>query len=79
MQIEPILQEIEDAGLKVLNLFQIEDGIWQANLYDNEKAWTFGRGESPSVALSIALENTRTTKGINLTSEAVDALFDNLF
>ena len=79
MQIEPILLEIEEAGLKVCNLFQLEDGLWQANLYDSEKAWTFGRGDSPSAALSIALQNALMTEGTSLTPAVAERLLDNLF
>ncbi len=79
MQIEPVLSDIEIAGLRVCNLFQTEDGLWQANLYNGEKAWTFGRGESPSVALSIALQNARSTEGTSLTPAVVETLLDNLF
>ena len=79
MQIEPILSEIEDAGLRVCNLFQLEDGVWQANLYDDEQAWNFGRGNTPSEALTSALKNAQTTSGTRLTPRVTELLLDKLF
>lgn len=79
VQIEPILSEIEDAGLKVLNLFQLPNGVWQANLYDGEKAWNFGLADEPALALSLAFTYAKTTPGTTMTPKGVETLLDNLF
>ncbi len=79
MQIEPILKDIEAAGFKVLNLFQLPNGVWQANLYDGEKAWNFGLADSPALALSLALTHAQITSGTTMSPKGVETLLDNLF
>lgn len=70
MTIETKLDEIKAAKLLVHNLFQLEDNIWQANLTDGEKAWEFGRGESPEAALTAALHKAEHGTAVPLRKQS---------
>ncbi len=81
MTIESTISSIHEAGFRVLNLFELEDGLWQANVCNDEKAWEFGVGGSPEDALRVALNKTTYTrgspfiKGRTLPSNILDDLF----
>jgi len=68
--LEETLLSLEMVGLRVNNLFQLDDGTWQANVRNIEPADSgppgretdrfchhFGRGATPSAALKQALTN----------------------
>ncbi len=58
---QTIVAEINAAGLRVNNLFQIEDGRWQANLYDynNSKGYAFVVHADPVAALQECFEKVK--------------------
>lgn len=55
MTLEQLLERVSAQKLRVNNLFQLQDGTWQANLTDGEQFWDFGRGAVPGEALANAL------------------------
>lgn len=56
MTLTDLLDEIADRGWLVSNLFQLSNGSWQANLRTSTHHTEFGRGPSPELALSLAIE-----------------------
>jgi len=63
MTIESAILSIHQAGFLVLNLFELKDGTWQANVCDDEKVWEFGLADNPELALITALDNVGQTPG----------------
>lgn len=55
MSIYTLFAEIRDRGLLVNNLFQLDDGTWQANLRTLDDCTEFGLGATPDEALSACL------------------------
>jgi len=59
--IEELLEEIQNRGLFLVNLFQLSGeetlGIWQANIGDREQNWAFAKAETAADALAQALAN----------------------
>lgn len=81
MTLESTLSQIHQEGFIILNLFELGNGMWQANLYDGEKAWDFGVDHDPEVALLNALSHTKSHLGVNLIDnispeDLLDALFN---
>jgi len=79
--LESTISQIHQEGFIILNLFELGNGMWQANLYDGEKAWDFGVSHDPEVALLTALDHTKSHPGVNLISnippeDLLDALFN---
>lgn len=62
MTTDELLLSAGEVGLRVSNLFQRDDGQWQANLREvapnekNEHAHEFGLGPTPNAALTAAYE-----------------------
>jgi len=54
--LEPLLDEIHDRGYRLSNLFQLDSGLWQANLRSATHYTDFGRGHTPEAALSEAID-----------------------
>ncbi len=81
MTIESVISSIHKAGFRVLNLFELRDNTWQANVCDDEKAWAFGHGESPEDALRVALDKTSYTHGSPFIKgkTAPSTILDDLF
>ncbi len=81
MTIESAIFSIHDAGFRVLNLFELRDGTWQANVCDDEKAWEFGIADNPELALITALDNVAQTPGSPFIKgrTAPDTILDDLF
>lgn len=51
-----VLDEIAARGWLVNNLFQLDDGTWQANLRTATHTTFFACAHSPALALSLALD-----------------------
>ena len=80
MTLESTISQIHQEGLIILNLFELGNGMWQANLYDGEKAWDFGVDHNPEVALLSALSHAKSRPGVNLISNILpEDLLDTLF
>ena len=80
MSIESTITQIHKEGFIILNLFELGNGMWQANLYDGEKAWDFGVDHDPEVALLNALDHAKKRPGVNLIDKiSPDDLLDALF
>jgi len=91
MTIESAILSIHEAGFRVLNLFELRDGTWQANVYDAAKAWEFGTAGDPEGALIEALRKTVGGKNSSFIKgktapdtfikgkTAPDTILDNLF
>lgn len=81
MTIESAILSIHEAGFRVLNLFELRNGNWQANVCDGEKAWEFGVSENPEAALIYALREAKTKKGSPFIKgkTAPDTILDDLF
>lgn len=83
MTVESAIAEVREHSLLVLNLFQLKTGQWQANLWDGEKSWDFGRGGSMEDAIRAALRNALSTDGgelykpeaVKVSNEMLDDLF----
>lgn len=83
MTVESALAEVKENSLLLFNLFQLKTGQWQANLWDGEKSWNFGRGESMEDAIRAALRNALSADGeevykpeaIKASNEMLDELF----
>ncbi len=59
VSIESLLKEIKKEKLFVNNLFEHDNGTWQANLRDiNSNCTNYGFGKIPQEALSNALADT---------------------
>ena len=54
--LDMILDETAAAGFLVNNLFQLDSGVWQANLRSLTHSTSFARAPSPALALSLALD-----------------------
>lgn len=54
--LEELFAEISDRRWIVNNLFQLANGLWQANLRNNHYATDWGKGCTPHEALSIAID-----------------------
>lgn len=54
--LETLLEEIAERGWLVSNLFQRDDGTWQANLRTPTHHTDYGKGPTPVLALSLAIE-----------------------
>jgi len=55
--ISDLLDEISERGWLVNNLFQLDNGSWQANLRTLTHHTAYGRGISATLALSTAMDN----------------------
>ena len=55
MTLPEALDEIAANGWLVNNLFQLNDGLWQANLRRERFFTEFGRGPAPEAALEAAM------------------------
>lgn len=58
--LETLLSEISERGWLVNNLFQTSSGDWQANLRSHDFITAFGIDQTPSGALSRAIELIET-------------------
>lgn len=81
MSLESTISQIHKEGFIILNLFELGNGMWQANLYDGEKAWDFGVDHDPEVALLEALDHAKKRLGVKLidkvsSEDLLDALFN---
>ena len=56
MDLTNLLDEISERGWLVNNLFQLDNGTWQANLRTSTHHTAWGRGPTPVLALSIAMD-----------------------
>jgi hypothetical protein len=61
MTIEELIQEVANRNLRLNNLFQLDNGRWQANITDGSRFWEFGKGATAGEALIAALQKTLTT------------------
>ena len=60
MTVDELIVEVSRRGLRINNLFQLDDGRWQANITDGVRYWEFGKGETPTAALITALNKSVT-------------------
>ena len=58
--IEDILAEISDRGFRLNNLFQLDSGLWQANLRSETHHTSWAQAESAALALSLAIDQIET-------------------
>jgi hypothetical protein len=75
--IESLLGQVRARGLRVNNLFQRTDGLWQANLRQDgaERAFFgFGYGPDPQGALIVALSKAVAGAGVPATKFTDDDL-----
>lgn len=57
MTADDIFREAATRGLRLTNLFQLDDGSWRANWRDERGGHQFGNAATPQAALRIALDN----------------------
>jgi len=57
--ISDLITEINAFGLKVNNLFQRTDDVWQANIREGEVYFQFGYGQTPEEALAVCWAKTQ--------------------
>lgn len=60
MTVDELIQEVNNQGLRLNNLFQLDNGRWQANVTDGKRYWEFGRADTAAKALEIALHISST-------------------
>lgn len=65
-ELETILAEIWDRGWLVNNLFQLDDGTWQANLRNSTSHLEFARADSPALALALTIDLLDTAEQITI-------------
>ena len=58
--IETTLTEIADRGWLLNNFFQLDSGLWQANLRSATHHTNFAQAESPSEALALCIDLIET-------------------
>lgn len=56
MTLEELLAEISESGWMVNNLFQLDNGRWQANLRKGQWFTDYGKGDTPHKALNMAMD-----------------------
>lgn len=55
--VDELLAALPEVGLRLNNMFQRTDGVWQANVRDaNDTGAEFGLGPTPAAALVQALK-----------------------
>ena len=60
MSVDALHEVVRIRGFRLSNLFQLEDGLWQANVSNGHNFWEFGRGDTPDEALMAALHIAAT-------------------
>lgn len=60
MTLESLLTEISERGWKLNNLFQRDNGQWQANIRRDNFITEFGFANTPSEAISITIDKIET-------------------
>jgi hypothetical protein len=60
---DDLIAQAHSLGLRLNNLFELPNGVWQANLTDGTKFWGFGRAGTWQSALRQALAIAQTTEG----------------
>lgn len=55
MRLDELIDALPDVGLRLNNLFQLDDGRWQANVRESDTCAPFGRGATPVEALTAAI------------------------
>jgi len=61
MSVDAMIAVVQARGLRLNNLFQLESGIWQANVTDGTSYWEFGRADDPENAIKAALHMAATS------------------
>jgi hypothetical protein len=56
---DSVVAEANALGLEVNNLFQIDGGLWQANMRDDYAGHEFVKHKDPIQALKLCLEKAR--------------------
>ena len=80
MTIESAIRRITLEGFIIRNLFELESGLWQANLHDGEKAFNFGVDSDPEVALLFALREAMGKPGTHfIMNKKAEDLLETLF
>ena len=59
MTLSHLLSTLPNQGLLLNNLFQRDDGLWQANLRTSSQATEFGLGSTPEEAIEETLAKPR--------------------
>lgn len=62
--IEDLLEEISAAGWLLSNLFQLDSGLWQANLRNATHHTDYGLGFTPAEALEAAIDQMASASEI---------------
>ena len=62
MTLEDLLADISSRGWLVNNLFQRDNGTWQANLRTSTHATGYGYANSPALALSLAIDQIESAE-----------------
>ena len=60
MTLETLLDEIASRGWLVNNLFQRDDGSWQANLRTETHHTAFAIAETPALTLALSIDQIET-------------------
>lgn len=55
MDLEELIEFAQVLGFRVNNLFERQDGNWQANVFNEDVAHEYGQGDDPGAALTEAL------------------------
>lgn len=67
--LEQIIQAMNARGLRLTNLFQLDDDKWQANVSDKEQVWAFGQADSAKEALCIAINIALLEQGVRIVKQ----------
>jgi hypothetical protein len=69
-----LAKRVNEAGFRVNNLFQLDDGQWRANLTDGRRYWGFGTGTTGQEALEDAWQQTKLDPWPRAKAESADEL-----
>ena len=60
--LDRFISQIADAGLRVNNLFQLQNGQWQANVMRPPEFYEYGTGSTPEDAIETAIHNAHVVQ-----------------
>lgn len=86
MTLDLLLTEIAEAGFLVNNLFQRDDGSWQANLRTTTHHCEFAIGSTATEALSLCIDLIETAEPFDIqpatfsieTKQSIESILSNL-
>jgi hypothetical protein len=57
---DSLLAQVHSLGLRLNNLFELENGLWQANVTDGQRFWEFGKSGTWQGAIAQAIARAQS-------------------